>query len=248
MARRFFVDEKEITMLENNIIVIGEEVHHINVLRHKVGDEILINKYIVKVKELTSDKLVGIVKGVEDNDNINKVKIKLYQSYLKSDKMEFVVQKAVELGTSTIVPFLSKNSVVKLDDKAKDKKLDRLRKISLEASKQCGRSDIVNIDSIINISDSRFIEELKNNTYNILAYENSNKSLKETLSLMQKQIKDNTVSVGIIVGPEGGFDKTDLNILQELPNIYEVSLGKNILRAETASINLLSIVNYELND
>lgn len=243
MAKRFFVNDNEINISGENISVVGDEIHHINVLRHKIGDSILINKYIVKITNLKEDCLTGIIEGVEE-ENTEKNKIKLYQAYLKSDKMEFVVQKAVELGTSNIVPFLSKNCVVKLDDKDKIKKIERLNKISLEASKQCGRSDIVKIDSILNISDNKFKEELETNTFNILAYENSSISLKETLRNIQT---NNNISIGVIIGPEGGFDKSDLDILKTIPNIYEVSLGKNILRAETASINLLSVINYEIN-
>lgn len=247
MARRFFVNENEIAICGKSISVIGNEVHHINVLRHKTGDSILINNYRVKIQELSTDKLVGTIESVEETNTNNNITVKLYQSYLKSDKMEFVAQKSVELGVNKIIPFLSKNCVVKLDSKDKQKKLERLNKISLEASKQCGRNDIVTIDSIFNISEDSFKQELNNNTINILAYENSDNSLKDTLRNIKKQNEKN-ISVGVIIGPEGGFDKTDLDIFKTIDNIYEVSLGKNILRAETASINLLSIVNYELNN
>ena len=138
MARRFFVNDNEIILNGENISVVGSEVHHINVLRHKVGDSIIINNYAVKVEQLSHEKLVGKIEYIEENNSSNKIKINLYQAYLKSDKMEFVVQKAVELGADSIIPFLSKNCVVKLDEKDKLKKLDRLNKISLEASKQCG--------------------------------------------------------------------------------------------------------------
>jgi len=247
MAKRFFVNENEITICGKNISVIGNEVHHINVLRHKIGDSILVNNYKVKIQELSSDKLVGTIESIEKTDTNNDITVKLYQAYLKSDKMEFVVQKAVELGAKSIIPFLSKNCVVKLDNKDKQKKVDRLNKISLEASKQCGRSDIVTIDNVFNISDETFMRDLNNNTVNILAYENSDNNLKDALKNMQIQ-NGKDISVGIIIGPEGGFDKSDLDILKNVSNIYEVSLGKNILRAETASINLLSIVNYELDN
>ena len=246
MARRFFVNDNEINISGENISVIGNEVHHINVLRHKIGDSILINNYMVKITNLYKEKLVGIIENIEDENNKNNVKINLYQAYLKSDKMEFVTQKAVELGVKKIVPFLSKNCVVKLDNKDKQKKIDRLNKISLEASKQCGRSDIVTIDNVFEISEDGFDQELRKNTINILAYEKSYISLKETLRNIQINNREN-ISIGVIIGPEGGFDKTDLERFKHIQNIYEVSLGKNILRAETASINLLSIVNYEVN-
>ncbi len=246
MAKRFFVNDNEINISGENISVIGNEVHHINVLRHKIGDSILINNYVVKITNLDKEKLVGIIEDIEDENNKNNVKINLYQAYLKSDKMEFVVQKAVEIGASNIFPFLSKNCVVKLDDKDKLKKLDRLNKISFEASKQCGRSDIVKVNDILNIHDDKFKQALSQNTINILAYENSQNRLKEVLKKLELASSD--INVGIIIGPEGGFADSDLQILKEIPNTYEISLGKNILRAETASINLLSIVNYEIND
>lgn len=245
MARRFFVNDNEIIISGGNISVVGQEVHHINVLRHKVGDTILVNKYKVLIEELSQDRLVGKIKCVEEPSANDKVTIKLYQAYLKSDKMEFIVQKAVELGVTDIVPFLSKNCVVKLNEKDKQKKIDRLNKISLEASKQCGRSDLIKINNVFDISDNRLLEELKDNTFNIFAYENSTKNLKETLKYIQNQSNKNIV-IGIIIGPEGGFDKSDINILNQIGNLYEVSLGKNILRSETATLNLISIVSYEL--
>jgi len=93
MARRFFVNDNEINISGNDISVVGQEVHHINVLRHKIGDTVLINNYIVKIDELTQDRLVGKIESIEADCNNNKIKVKLYQSYLKSDKMDFVVQK-----------------------------------------------------------------------------------------------------------------------------------------------------------
>ena len=109
MARRFFVNDNEINISDKDISVIGQEVHHINVLRHKVGDVVLINNYRVIIEELTQDKLIGKIDEIEQDRDTQNVVIKLYQSYLKSDKMEFVTQKAVELGANKIIPFLSKN-------------------------------------------------------------------------------------------------------------------------------------------
>lgn len=249
MARRFFVNNDEIKINDKSISVIGEEVHHINVLRHKVGDKILVNEYIVKIEKIDNNELFGTIEEIEKKDCNDNISIKLYQSYIKSDKMEFVVQKAVELGVNSIIPMLTKNCVVKLENKDKQKKLDRLNKISIEASKQCGRSDIANVEEIIDIKEKDlFISSLKQNDINILAYEKSNNSLKETLESAKKEYSNKKISIGVIIGPEGGFDKTDIEILNKVNNIYEVSLGKRILRAETASLNLLSIINYVFDD
>ncbi len=246
MARRFFIDNNDINIDGNNISVVGDEIHHINVLRHKKGDLIKINKYIVKIEELDAHHLSGIIDDIEESKHENAVALSLYQSYIKADKMEYVVQKAVELGINKIVPFLSKNCVVKLDNNDKSKKIERLNKISLEASKQCGRDDVVKINSIFNIKEDAFKKELLTNDYIILAYENSNNNLKEILKNVSSKA-NSKISIGIVIGPEGGFDKSDIDILKSINNIYEVSLGKNILRAETASLNLISIINYEFN-
>lgn len=250
MARRFFVDKNNITVNESSINVIGEEVHHINVLRHKVGDVLKINEYEVEVVKITKDELIGKIIGVEDISSNKKYTLTLYQSYLKSDKMEFVTQKAVELGIDKIVPFLSKNSVVKLDEKDKVKKVQRLNKISKEASKQCGRMDIVEVADVLNISSNEFYQNLSNHTFVIFAYEGSNNSLKKLLKNIENDMleKKQNISIAIVIGPEGGFDKKDIEVLEKLDNVYEISLGKNILRAETASLNLISVITYQLND
>ena len=245
MAKRFFVNEKDIQISDNNIGIIGEEVHHINVLRHKIGDEIRINEFLVEIITINQNQITGIIKETENNETNTNVAITLYQSYIKSDKMEFVIQKAVELGVSKIVPFLSKNCVVKLDDKDKLKKVERLNKISIEASKQCNRNDIVQVEDIIDIKDKEmFISSLNSNDVNIFAYEKSNRSLKDVILNIQSKYENQKISIGIIIGPEGGFDTADIETILKANNIYEVSLGKRILRAETASLNLLSILNY----
>ncbi len=250
MARRFFVDEENIKLDGENINVIGNEVHHINVLRHKVGDIIKINEYDVEITDISQNEINGKILGKDIENQLSKYKLTLYQSYIKSDKMEYVVQKAIELGVNNIVPFLSKNCVVKLDEKDKLKKSQRLNKISLEASKQCGRPDIVKVEDVLNISSIDFIDSLNKNDYNILAYEKSNNSLKQAMNSILKGSKSTgkMISIGVIIGPEGGFDKSDIDILNKANNMIEVSLGTNILRAETASLNLLSIINYEFNE
>ena len=241
MARRFIVRGEDIKINDRNISVIGIELHHINVLRHKVGDIIQINEYEIKINRISETELLGEIiqeakKTGEPNSNIT-----LYQSYLKSDKMELVVQKAVELGVGNIQPFLSQNCVVKLNEKDKIKKAERLNKISQEASKQCGRTDIVTVGDITTISSDSFKKSIQDNDIVIFAYEKSDNDLREVLKGYDK----NMISkIGIIIGSEGGFDEKDVREIRKYTNIQEVSLGERILRAETASIYLLSIINY----
>ena len=247
MAKRFFAENNNILIQDETFILTGPEAHHINVLRHKIGDKIHVNEYLLEIVDIDKSKITCKILEKEAKDADSNLYITLYQSYIKADKMEYAVQKAVELGVNKIVPFLSKNCVVKLNDSDKLKKIERLNKISVEASKQCNRQDIVLVDSIQDIFDrDNFVSSFKNNDINILAYENSTNSLKqvlENISLNQNE----KLSIGIIIGPEGGFDKTDLEVLSGLNNVKEISLGNRILKAETASLNLLSIINYVFN-
>lgn len=248
MARRFIVDDNDVYLDGDNITIYGDEVHHINVLRHKVGDKIQINEYIMKLGKVSEKEIKGVILQKAEKLGEPKVRITLYQSYLKSDKMEFVIQKAVELGVKKIAPFISKNCVVKLDEKTKTKKKERLQKISLEASKQCGRTDIVDVDDILNISDKDFKTRLEKNDIVLFAYEKSTDSLQGVIgSNIKKLQEDGIKNIAVIIGPEGGFDNTDLEHIFKCKNIQDISLGDRILRAETAGIYLLSVLNYVTN-
>ena len=156
--------------------------------------------------------------------------------------MDLAIKKAVELGVSRIVPFFSSNVVVKLNEE-KDviKKVEKLNKIVIDAVKQCGRNDIPKVENPIKLKD--ITEELVNNKFNIFAYEQEEKSIKDVLSNLKNE--SSAKKIGVIVGPEGGFTQEEAKMLQENANVYSVSLGSRILRAETASMNLLSIINYE---
>ena len=152
---------------------------------------------------------------------------------------DLVIQKAVELGVTKVVPFISRNVVVKLDDKDKVKKVERFNKISQEASKQCGRSDIVEVDNVCQFCD--VIKSVPNYEKCIVAYENETVKLKDFLK-ENESIKE----IAIIIGAEGGFNENEIQELIEA-GCSSISLGDRILRAETASLNLISILMYELN-
>ena len=237
MARRFIIDRN----LEDNeqIEIRGEEAKHIFVLRHDVGDIIEINDKKCKIIDINKQSVKCDVIGNAEIKGVPNVKITLFQALLKSDKMEYVIQKAVELGVSRIVPFSSKNVVVKLDEKDKVKKIERFNKISREASKQCGRSDIVEVCNVKSFGD--VLKDIDKYKKSIIAYENETNSLKEFLR--ENQDID---EIAIIIGAEGGFDPEEVKFLIE-NGCISISLGDRILRAETASLNLISILMYELN-
>lgn len=242
MARRFIVEDIDLK-IENDIVnVVGKEVKHINILRHNVGDTIIINEYICEILKIDKKEIVCKILKKAEERGVPSTKITLFQSLLKSDKMDYVIQKAVEIGVSKIYPMESKNIVVKLDVKDKIKKCERYNKISKEASKQCGRTDIVNVCDIIKFNENAE-EILKSYDAVLFAYEAEEKSLKTAVNKIKE---DKCKNIAIIIGPEGGFLEEEVEKFSKLPNVYTVSLGQRILRAETASLNLLSILIYEL--
>jgi len=236
MARRFII--KEEIVLGQEFEIIGEEAKHIMVLRHDVGDEILVNDKFCEIESIAKQTVRCVAIRQAKEKGVPNTKITLFQALLKADKMEFVIQKAVEIGATQIVPFISKNVVVKLDDKDKMKKVERWNKISVEASKQCGRSDLVEVNKVHSFLE--MLEELEKYDKVIIAYENEVNSLKE---IIRENLDINNIAV--IIGAEGGFEKGEVEKVLENKKAVSVSLGDRILRAETASINLLSVLMYE---
>lgn len=243
MARRFIVNVSDITKIDDTKIEIcGKEVKHIQVLRHNVGDTIIVNEFDCKIIKMMSHSIILEILQNTVPIGIPNIDVTLYLGMLKNDKMDFVLQKAVELGVKNIVPFFSKNVVVKLDEKGRIKRMEKLQTIANEACKQCGRTDSVNVLGFCEFNS--IIDEQEKYDLSIIAYENEKISLKDTINSVKK---NNVKSVAIIIGAEGGFDKVEVDKLLNNNKTLCVSLGSRILRAETAVLNLLSIIMYELD-
>ncbi|MBR1925655.1 MAG: 16S rRNA (uracil(1498)-N(3))-methyltransferase [Clostridia bacterium] len=237
MARIFFVDKTNIN--GDFITILGQEhIHLTKVLRKGVGEQILTASqnynYVCKIvkieKKQTVCKIISKEKIVEDIPDVT-----LFQAVLKGEHMDFLIQKATELNVKKLVPFLSEFVVVKPDEK----KLERYNRISQEACKQSGRKRVMEIQNILSFEGLK--QELKNYDQIIFAYENSRVSAKETLKELNLGQK-----IALIVGSEGGFSEKEVKELEAL-NAKVVSLGKNILRGETAGLTLTSIVMFCLN-
>ena len=237
MARRFFVDKSSIQ--GEQITILGQEhIHLTKVLRKNVGEQIFVTtlgfNYVCEITEIkkqqTVCKIISTEKIVDDIPNVT-----LFQAVLKGEHMDFLVQKATELNIKKLVPFLSEFVVVKPDEK----KIERYNRISQEACKQSGRKTIMEISNILTFSCLK--QELKDYDQIILAYENSRVSAKETLKELNLGQK-----IALIVGSEGGFSENEVKELENL-NAKVVSLGKNILRGETAGLTLTSIVMFCLD-
>lgn len=243
MAKRFIVNEENIRKIdENRFTIYGNEVRHIQVLRYNVNDKIHVNEYICNIYEMKKDSITLDIIGIAEPKGEPNIDLKLYMAYLKGEKMEFVIKKAVELGVKQIVPFISKNVVVKLSKNEYLKRKVRFEKLIQEACKQCGRTDDVQILDIMSFEE--ILEDLQNNDINFFAYENSNKNLKNVIDNLNKE---NIKNISCIIGPEGGFDKLEVDKLNEISNVRNISMGSRILRAETAALSMCTILMYEFD-
>ncbi len=244
---KFFVTTNQI---EGNLITIeNEDVNHIkNVLRAKVEDIIDIcdcetsKNYICQIEKIEEKNIYcHIVEEIESNVESN-IKVTIFQGLPKADKMELIIQKSVELGVYDITPVEMKRCVVKLNEKDKIKKIQRWQKISEGAAKQSGRDRIPNINNIINVN--KMCETFKEYDLVLVAYEEEKvNSLKQELKKLEK---DKKIKIGIVIGPEGGIDKEEINKFKE-NNVKIITLGNRILRTETVALNMLSIIMYELD-
>lgn len=249
MARRFIVENEDIKYFsrEENIMEIkGKEVKHIQVLRYDSGDMIIINEYVCKILKMHSNYIeLEIVSNAKKQGEPN-INLTLFVALLKGDKMDLVIQKAVELGVKKIVPFISNNTIVRLDEKAIGKKKNKYQMITNEACKQCGRTDLVIVEDIL-VSNNNMLEKLSEYDINVFAYENEkNKtSLREAMDYIKKKKYKN---IAMVIGPEGGFTFEEAKNIKSIDKTKCVSLGSRILRAETATINLISVIMYELDN
>ena len=249
---KFFVKEDQIK--DNEIIILGQDVNHIKkVLRAKKGDELQIcnsqngENFLCEINDLENENIICKIKEKINKNVESNIEVTIFQGLPKSDKMEYIIQKSVELGVHDITPVEMKRCVVKLNDKDKVKKIERWQKISEVASKQCGRDIIPKINNVVNIS--KICSLIENYNILIVAYENEKENtLKQQLKEIKQQINDdNKVKIGIVIGPEGGLEEKDVELLKQ-NGAKVITLGKRILRTETAGLVMAGNVLYELEE
>ncbi len=236
--RRFFVDK-----ITDTPCLTGEEHKHLSVvLRGKVGEKVVLccgdgYDYICAVKEITRNETVLTLIGKQENQGEPNIEVTLFMSIMKGDKNDLVVQKATELGASHIFPMLTKY----VQAFERNIKTERLNKIAAEAAKQCGRSVLTRVHDCINIKE--LPDMLEKFDLIVFPYEKAEKvSLKKFLTENKSvDIK----KIAIVIGSEGGFAEEEVSLLQN-EGVTPVTLGKRIMRAETANIAVLSSVMYEL--
>lgn len=255
---QFFIDSSAIN--NGKITITGSDVKHIEgVLRLRIGEEIqAVNPddgltYFCSIENLEKDAVICLIQDVQSKSNELPVNITLFQGLPKGDKLEFVIQKAVELGATQIVPVSMKRSVMKLDPKKADNKLKRWNSISESAASQSKRGIIPEVLPVV--SFDKALESASDMDAILLPYELA-ESMSETRNVMEdlkKQIAqiiqagERIPTIGIFVGPEGGFELSEIEKAKTC-GAKIITLGRRILRTETAPLAILSWLTYLMEE
>ena len=241
---QFFVDDAQIG--KEFITIIGSDVNHIkNVLRMKPGEKIRVSNqkgqdYFCSIIELGDDFVQADLLDSEAANTELSSKIYLFQALPKGDRMETVIQKAVELGVHEIIPVAMKYCVAKSDAKKAENKRKRWQAIAESAAKQSKRSLIPVVHEVMSFKEAlSYAKECK---VNLVPYENE-RGMEATKEAVLELKKDDTISV--MIGPEGGFSEEEIELVKE-ENMKIISLGKRILRTDTAAVATLSMLMLQL--
>ncbi|WP_026890575.1 16S rRNA (uracil(1498)-N(3))-methyltransferase [Lacrimispora aerotolerans] len=240
----FFINQDQVE--DDHIRIIGPDVNHIkNVLRMGAGEEVLISNgvdkdYLCEVTSVTAQEVTARILSVEEGGRELPARITLFQGLPKGDKMELIIQKAVELGACEIVPVETKRTVVKLDKKKEESKLRRWNAVSESAAKQSKRLIVPEVAGVMSLKEALVFS--KEFDLTVIPFENA-KGMERTREILS-QVKPG-MNVGIFIGPEGGFEDSEIE-LSESFGARTVTLGKRILRTETAGLSVLSVLSYLL--
>lgn len=243
---RFFVDKSQIG--QEQIMITGQDVNHIrNVLRMKPKEEILLSdgedrEYLCAIEELKDDEVRVRILDINGFSRELPVKVHLYQGLPKGDKMETVIQKMVELGVHRVIPTSTKRTIVKLDEKKAKSKVTRWNAISESAAKQSKRGIVPEVADVLNFAEA--LEEAKKLDVVLMPYEEAD-NMEETRQILGEINPGETV--GIFIGPEGGFAKEEVEKAKAM-GARPITLGKRILRTETAGMALMSVIMFILEE
>ena len=245
--QRFFVEPHQIDGERHEIHSTGSDVNHIaNVLRMKKGEELWISdkekEYHCVIESTEEDEVLLHILYAQEPDYELKNRIYLFQGLPKADKMELIIQKAVELGAYSVVPVSTRRCVVKLDSKKAEKKVARWQQIAESAAKQSKRMLVPEVHSVMTFKEAlAYAKELD---VLLIPYELA-KGMKETKELIQAI--EPGKSIGVFIGPEGGFEEQEVADAMEA-GAKPITLGHRILRTETAGLAVLSVLMFQLED
>lgn len=241
----FFVDPGQIR--GKQILITGKDVNHIkNVLRMRIGEEVSVGngidgkEYRCAIDSFEDDSVVCKLLFIKEDGVELPVKVTLFQGLPKADKMELIIQKAVELGIYEIVPVATKRCVVKLDAKKEASKIARWQAIAEAAAKQSKRAIVPQIRPVMSMSEA--IQAASQMEHRIIPYELA-EGMGKTKEVFESFTPGN--SVAVFIGPEGGFEEKEIEAAAAA-GVEPISLGKRILRTETAGFTVLAWIMYEL--
>lgn len=243
---RFFVEQSQIG--EETITITGEDVNHIkNVLRMKVGETILVSdgedrEYICKISDFSNDEVQAKIQDINGETRELPTEVTLFQALPKGDKMETIIQKMVELGACEIAPVSTKRCIVKLDAKKAESKVRRWNAIAESAAKQSKRGIIPKV--LMPVSFAQALDRAKDMDMVLIPYEEA-----ENMSVTREvfsEIKPG-MQIGIFIGPEGGFAKSEVEEAKKI-GARAITLGRRILRTETAGMATMSVLMYLMEE
>ena len=240
----FFVGPEQIA--DGAVQIVGPDVNHMkNVLRMRPGEEFLVSgggrDLLCAVESLEGQTVSARILGEQPSRELP-ASIWLFQGLPKSDKMELIIQKAVELGAAGIVPVATKNAVVKLDTKKEESRVRRWQAIAESAAKQSKRSLVPEIGRVLSFKEAVAHVENEGFDLRLIPYENE-RGMSATREVFERA--DKAKKIAVFIGPEGGFDESEV-AAAKAADILPVSLGSRILRTETAGLAVLSALMLRL--
>lgn len=246
---QFFVAPEQINIQDKSVIITGADVNHVkNVLRMKPGEEISVSngqdgrEYRCGIRSMEEDRVLCELRFIKEDKVELPSHVYLFQALPKADKMELIVQKAVELGVHKIIPVAAKRCIVKLDDRKAASKIQRWQGIAESASKQSKRAIIPEVTQVSGFAEAvRMASAMDVRLIPYELAEDMSKTKERIGSLLPGQ------EIAVFIGPEGGFEESEIE-LALAGGVEPITLGKRILRTETAGLTVLSWIMYMLED
>lgn len=246
---QFFVEPGQIDINDKSVVILGSDVNHIkNVLRMKIGEELNVSngqdgrEYRCGIAAFEEDRVLCELRFVKEDNVELPCRIYLFQALPKADKMELIIQKAVELGVYQVIPVEAKRCVVKLDDRKAASRLIRWQGIAEAAAKQSKRALVPEIKHMLSFSEA--VEYASQMPVRLIPYELA-EGMGRTRELFEALKPGEDIAV--FIGPEGGFETAEVELAVE-NGIEPITLGRRILRTETAGLTVLSWLVYRLED
>lgn len=246
---QFFADASQINNDEHRVVINGDDYNHIrNVLRMKPGEEFSVRcqgvpkEYRCGILEFTDDEVICEIRFVKDDDTELPVRVTIYQALPKADKMETVIQKCIELGAARIIPVRTSRCVVKLDEKKAKSKCERWQQIAESAAKQSQRGIIPLVGPVMDLDEA--LKDAEGLDVRLMPYELAG-DMSSTRRIMSEI--SGGARVGVFIGPEGGFDETEVTRASE-KGFVPITLGRRILRTETAAMTVMGWLVYLFDD